>query len=161
MGQRGAVLLMCVAAGCRAGQAGPMTAGQHQGVVDSITAAMAAYAASFPGRDPEAIIRFYANHPDFRYYDDGQPTTYPQMVGMIRSVMGSLRSVEGAFDSMQVTVLSASAGIATARFRDVLTDTTGAVVRLRGTVSWTWVRTPDGWRIMHGNASHVADSVVH
>lgn len=161
MSRTGAVLLVCVAAGCRPDQAGPMTAAQHQAVVDSVTAAMAAYAASFPGRDPEAITRFYANHPDFRYYYDGQPTTYPQTVSMIRSVMGSLRSVEGAFDSMQVTVLSASAGIATARFRDVLTDTTGAVARLRGTVSWTWVRTPDGWRIMHGNASHTADAVAH
>ena len=144
--------------GCNTDQPASITQAQRQLVVDSVTAAMGAYAAAFPGKDPEAITRFYADDPDFRYYDGGQATAYPAMVAMIRSLTGSLRSIEGGFDSIQVSVLSPSAGVATARFRDVLTDTSGTVTRVHGVVSWVWVRRGDGWRIMHGNAVHLPDS---
>lgn len=129
-------------------------------VADSVTAAMRAYAAAFPGRDADAVTRFYLNDPDFRVYFDGALSRYDEMVAIVRNLLGSLRSIEGSFDDIQVTVLGPGAAVATTPFRDVLVDTTGTTTRLRGLVSWTWVRRSEGWRIIHGHAVHVPDTAA-
>ena len=146
--------------GCRSEPPATITPEQRSQVVDSVTAAMHAYAAAFVTRDAEAAIRFYVNAPDFRMYDGGTPATYSELTGAIRGMMPGYKAIEGYFDDIQVTVLGPTAAVATSPFRDVYRDTAGVITRVRGTVSWTWVRRSDGWRIMHGNALHLPDTVA-
>ena len=153
-------LLVSMMVACRTPEPAVLTPEIRAGVVEAVTTAMQGYAAAFPTRDADAITAFYLNDPDFRTYFDGTVSTYTEMVAMVRGMMGGLRSVEGAFENIQVSVLGPTAAVATSPFRDVLVDTAGVTTRLKGVVSWTWVQRPEGWRIIHGNAIHVPDTTA-
>jgi ketosteroid isomerase-like protein len=134
-----------------------VNAGQHAAIIDEIIAGMHAYEGAVKRLDAEATIAFYIDSPDFRFYDGGQPATYAEMAAGVRAMFDGLKEFRGGFEAIQVTVLGASAAIATSPYVDILTDHAGAVTELRGSVSWAWVHTPSGWRIIHGNALHVGE----
>ena len=136
---------------------GPLSPGQQAEVVRGVTAAMRAYEEAVKALNADATASFYIDSPDFRFYDGGQPATYAEMTAGVRAMFAGLRQLEGGFESIQVTVLGPSAAIATSPYVDILTDHDGTVTRLRGTVSWAWVHTPNGWRILHGNAMHIGE----
>lgn len=155
MGRIAYLTSLALVTACQESAPRPLSATDRQLVVDSVAAAMEAYAAAFATLDAEKIVRFYKADPDFRMYADGAPVTGEALATQVRGMMAGLRAIDGKFTAIQVTVLSRDAAVATSPFEEVLTDTAGVATEMRGTVSWTWVREPEGWRIMHGNAAYL------
>lgn len=118
---------------------------------------MRSFEAAERARDAEGLIAHFAAVPDFHLYNDGQRVTYDDMVAGLRRTFPSLRSIEGGFSDIHVIVLSADAALATATFREAITDAGGKTTRVRGAASWLWRQLDGRWRIAYGQADHYPD----
>lgn len=101
----------------------------------------------------------YANEPDFRVFSTGVPLGFDSLVATVRRNAERRRSLELEPVDVEVTVLSESTAIAAFTHRQRRVDTAGVVTPLRGSASWVWVRRGDGWKILHGAAVHLPDTV--
>ncbi len=110
--------------------------------------------------DAEALISHFAESPDFRVYNDGQRLSYQAMVANIRAGFPKLREIRGGFGDIQVIVLAPDAALATAGFREAITDAEGVTTRVRGAASWLWRRVGGRWKIVYGQADHYPDSAT-
>lgn len=129
----------------------------QQEVIAAVEAAMRSFEAAERNLDAERLIVHLAPVPGFHVYDDGQRLEYEALTTNLRTGFSTLRSIEGGFHDMQVIVLAPDAALATAGFREVVTDASGGVVRLRGAASWLWRRIGADWRIVCGHADHYPD----
>jgi ketosteroid isomerase-like protein len=121
---------------------------------------MNAYAAAIRALDVQRVLGYFGDPEQFRFIDNGTVYSHAELKPMVQGLFGSLRSYEGGFGSIHVNVLNHDAAVADAPYTDVFTDTTGVVTRIRGVVTWVWVRTPEGWRIVHGQAFGAPDSTA-
>jgi ketosteroid isomerase-like protein len=142
--------------GCR-GSSRTMDDLQRQQVTTAVEAAMRSFEAAERALDAEALIAHFAALPGFHVYNDGQRIDYETVTANLRNGFSSLRSIEGGFHDIEVIVLSPDAALATAGFREVVTDQTGEVTRVRGAASWLWRRIDGNWRIVYGHADHYPD----
>jgi ketosteroid isomerase-like protein len=91
-------------------------------VTAEIMAAMRSFETAERSRDAEALIGHFASVPTFHVYNDGRRVTYEAMVAGLRSTFPDLRSIEGDFEDIHVIVLASDAALATAHFRETVTD---------------------------------------
>jgi ketosteroid isomerase-like protein len=130
---------------------------ERQHVVIAIEAAMRSFAEAERARDAAALIAHFAPVPEFHVYNDGDRLTYESMVAGLRATFPTLKAIEGGFSDLNVLVLAPDAALATATFREVITDAAGQTARVRGAATWLW-RSIDGkWRITYGQADHYPD----
>lgn len=127
---------------------------ERQAIVGAVEAAMTSFEAAERALDAERLIAHFAQVEDFHVYNDGQRLDYATMTANVRGGFPSLRSIEGGFHEVQVIVLAADAALATASFREVITDGTGNVTRVRGAASWLWRCIDGNWKIIYGHADH-------
>jgi len=127
---------------------------ERQAIVAAVQAAMTSFEAAERALDAERLIAHFAQVEDFHVYNDGQRLDYATMTANVRGAFPSLRSIEGGFHDVQVIVLAADAALATAGFREVITDGTGNVARVRGAASWLWRCIDGDWEIVYGHADH-------
>jgi ketosteroid isomerase-like protein len=137
----------------------PLSPADKQAVSKSVDSAMRAYLDAVVARDADRVIAHYANDPAFMAYFDGTPMSYDVISRTLRGMFGGLSAIDLKPVTVQVTVLSPDAAIAGFTFRESFTDTAMSVSPLLGTASWTWVRRSDGWKIIHGDAVHLPDTV--
>jgi ketosteroid isomerase-like protein len=130
---------------------------ERQAIVAAIEAAMTSFGAAERALDAEQVIAHFAQVEDFHVYNDGERLDYAAVTANLRNVFPSLRSIEGGFRGVQVIVLAVDAALATAGFREVITDRTGNVTRVRGTASWLWRNVGGSWKIIYGHADHYPD----
>jgi ketosteroid isomerase-like protein len=126
-------------------------------VIDDVTAAMRSFEAAERARDAEGLIAHFAPVPDFHVYNDGQRVSYDVMTAGLRQAFAALRSIEGGFADIHVIVLAADAALATATFREAVTDAEGKTTRVRGAASWLWRKLGARWQIVCGQADHYPD----
>ena len=107
--------------------------------------------------DAEALIAHFAATPEFHIYSDGARLSYDEMTAYIRRSFSTLRSIEGGFVSLDVTVLAPDAALATGTFREATMDLSGNTIRVRGAASWLWRRIDGRWLIVYGHADHHPD----
>ncbi len=115
---------------------------------------MASFEAAERALDAERLIAHFAQVEDFHVYNDGQRLDYATMTANLRGGFPSLSSIEGGFYDVQVIVLAVDAALATAGFREVITDGSGNVTRVRGAASWLWRLMNGSWKIVYGHADH-------
>ncbi len=154
-------LVVAVAAGCAKPAATPLTEADRAAIRDSVTAAMRTYEAAIKARDVDRVLGHYVQTPQFRLVDNETVYSYDALRPMVQQLFGSLRNYEGGFGTIHVNALTRDVALADAPYTDVYTDTTGAVTRVRGMVTWVWVHGPDGWRIVHGQAYGAPDTSAH
>ncbi len=123
-------------------------------VTASVEAAMRSFEAAERALDPEALVSHFADLPDFHIYNDGQRLSYQAMAANIRAGFPKLRAIEGGFIDVHVFVLAWDAALATAVFREAITDAGGVTTRVHGAASWLWRRIEGHWRIVYGQADH-------
>ena len=136
-------------AACR--PAPEMAAPARQAVADTVRAAMNAYMVAAKTRDPALTAVFYAAEPEFRVYSGSAVLTYDSVIALERRATRS--SFDGAWESLDVMVLTQDSAVAEGRFWQVLTDSTGRTQPSRGTATWTWVRRSAGWRVIQIRAT--------
>jgi ketosteroid isomerase-like protein len=127
-------------------------------VIDAVRARMASFERAERERDAERLLSHFADVPGFRVFNDGQALQYPQLAAAVRSTFPTLRSLEGGFADLEIRVLGPEYALATATFRETVTDSTGAAQKSRGAVSWLWRHVGSEWRIVYGQVDHRPDS---
>ncbi len=130
---------------------------EQREIVAAVEARMRSFEAAERARDAEGLIDHFASVPGFHVYNDGQRLTYDVMVAGVRQTFPTLRSIEGGFSDLHVSVLSAEYALVTAVFRETVTDGGGATTRTRGAASWLWRRLDGQWRIVYGHLDHYPD----
>jgi ketosteroid isomerase-like protein len=149
----GFALLVSVAA--PDGGAEVMEKAQRDDVLSAVSARVRSFATAERARDAEQLLAHYASGPECHFYHDGRRANYDVIAGGVRKALPGVRSLEVAYDDVEVTVLSAEYALASATFRrDVVIDSTGAAVRQEGGVSWIWRNMDGKWLIVHGHISH-------
>jgi ketosteroid isomerase-like protein len=123
----------------------------------SVEAAMRSFEKAERALDVEALLSHFADVPDFHIYSDGERLSYQGMIANIRAGLPKLRAIEGGFGDIHVIVLAPDAALATAGFREAITDAEGVTTRVRGAASWLWRRIHERWRIVYGQADHYPD----
>jgi ketosteroid isomerase-like protein len=135
-----------------------LTEAQRRVITTSVDSAMRSFEAAERARDADRMLAHFVSGPEFRLYNDGQRVDYAAMAAQLHTGLGGLKSVEGGFEGIEVTVLSPGAALASATFRETATDTAGAIVRTHGPVTLVWVRRGTEWKIVYGQADHYPDS---
>jgi uncharacterized protein (TIGR02246 family) len=127
---------------------------QRDDVVVAIQAAMKSFEEAQRARDAERLIAHFAPVRDFHVYNDGSRVSYDAMSAAVRATFPTLQSIEGGFQDVRVIVLAPDAGLATATFRETVTDRAGSATSAHGAASWLW-RSIDGrWCITYGHVDH-------
>lgn len=152
-------MVAVVAVGC-AESGATLSDADRVAVADSVAAAMHSYEAAVKSLDVQRVLAHYGDSARFRFTDNGTAYSYAEMRRMVQQLFGSLRSLGGGFGAINVTVLSRDVALADGPYTDIFTDTSGTVMRIRGTVTWVWTRGPDGWRIVHGQAFGAPDTTA-
>ncbi|MDX1747240.1 MAG: DUF4440 domain-containing protein [Halobacteriales archaeon] len=101
----------------------------------------------------------YAHEPEFLVYATGTPLRFDSVVSLVRAGAESRSSVDLEPIEIDVTILSDGAAVASFTHRQRIVDTTGAETVLRGSASWVWVRRDSVWKILHGSAVHLPDTI--
>lgn len=127
-------------------------------IVTAVEAAMRSFEVAERSRDHERLIAHFAPVPAFHVYSDGQRLTYEAMAAGVRQTFPTLRSIEGGFSGLDVSVLSPEYALVSAGFRETVTDASGTPTRSRGAVSWLWRRIDGQWRIVYGHVDHYPDT---
>lgn len=135
-----------------------MNESERRVIASAVQAAMMSFEAAERALDADALIAHFAETPDFHVYLDAQRLSYQTMVSNFRTGFPKLHSIVGGFQGIHVIVLAPDSALATAAFREAITDAGGVTTRVRGAASWLWRRVDGDWRIVYGQAAHYPDS---
>jgi uncharacterized protein (TIGR02246 family) len=131
---------------------------QRNEVTAAIQGAMHSFGQAERARDAEALLAHFAPVPDFHLYSDGVRLSYDAVAAGVRQTFPTLRSIEGGFGDLTIIVIARDAALATATFRETITDASGQSTRLRGAASWLWRQVDGRWRIVYGHTHHYPDT---
>ena len=93
------------------------------------------------------------------FYADGKRQNYDDIVAQVHDLFTNLKSYEGKWDTIFVSVLNSNAVAAVAPFHEVLTDKNGSETRLKGEVTWVAVREENNWKFIYAHASYQPDTI--
>ena len=130
---------------------------QRSAIVAEVEGRIRSFESAQRARDAEGLLAHFASSAGFHLYNDGHRVGYEAMAAGVRLAFPSLRSIEGGFEGLGVLVLAPDAALATAAFREAVTDASGETHRLRGAASWLWRRIDGEWRIVYGHVDHYPD----
>ena len=128
-----------------------------QTVDGQIRAEVSRYVHAINRGDPQAVAALYLKHAETSSLGDGHIYRGWQVVAdLVRDVYSQVGTIQMTVDSVSVLPLGPSAALAVMRFRWVLGPanpgaTTGAMTLL-------YMRTPEGWRVVHDHTSTLAPS---
>jgi len=132
----------------------------QRAIVAAVEARMRSAEAAERLADPEQMLAHFASGPDVYFYNDGQRWTYAALAAGLRS--SGFRSLKGliepGFGDLHVWVLGAEYALVTAKFKRTVTDSSGAVTRSQGALSWLWRNIDGQWLIVYGQTDHRPDS---
>jgi ketosteroid isomerase-like protein len=130
----------------------------RHGIAVQVEGRMASFATAQRTRDAEGLLAHFRDVPEFHLYNDGQRIGYATMAAGVRAAFPTLRAIEGGFEGLEVLVLAPDAALATAAFREAVTDAAGETRRMRGAASWLWRHAGGEWRIVYGHVDHYPDA---
>jgi hypothetical protein len=123
-------------------------------VVEVVQQRMRSFEAAERTLDTEKLLGHFSTRHDFYMYNDGQRVTYEVMSAGVRTAFPSLRAIEGGFENLHILVLAPDAALATARFRETVTNSSGKQTVQHGAASWLWRNEEGEWRIAYGHVDH-------
>lgn len=134
-----------------------MSADHRVALVDSVTAALGSYRAAFVARDFDRAVAFYADDPQFRWFENGELRygSKAAVADALRAVGANLRSLELSYFETTVTPLAPGVAAVSTRFAEKVADTTGALHGYAGVFTATMVHADSGWRFLVGHTSIV------
>jgi len=131
-----------------------LTPGQRRVVVASVDSAMHAFEHAEQRLDVGALVSMIAPVPDFHIWNDGRRVDYETLTNGVLGGFKALRSVQGGFDGIEVTVLARNAAAASATFHEIVTDTSGTISLVSGVATYVWQKRGDRWQIVGGQVQH-------
>ena len=134
-----------------------MEKAESERIVTAVEARMRSFEAAERSRDAKAMLSHFADVPEFIVYNDGVPMDRRALVAVITDTFPTLRSIEGGFSGLRVSVLAPDYALVGATFRETVVDGSGTAVKSRGAVSWLWRKTDGEWRIVYGQVDHRPD----
>ena len=137
---------------------GPTFTPAHASAIgDSVTAALEAYRAAFVGRDFDRVLTYYADDPQFRWFENGELRygSRSAVAIALRSFGATVRSLELSYFDGTVTPLAPGVASVSTRFVEKLRDSSGALHGFAGVFSATMVHGDSGWRFLVGHTSVV------
>ena len=126
-------------------------------IVQSVQQRIRSFEAAERALDAEKLIGHFSSGPEFYMYNDGQRLTYDAIAAAVRGAFPTLRSIEGGFEDLDLMVLSPDAVLATAKFRETVTDRDRNQAGQHGAASWLWRHVAGEWRIVYGHVDHYPD----
>jgi ketosteroid isomerase-like protein len=126
-------------------------------IVQSVERRIRSFEAAERALDAEKLIGHFSSGPEFYMHNDGQRLTYDAIAAAVRGAFPTLRSIEGGFEDLDLMVLSPDAVLATAKFREIVTDLDGNQAGQHGAASWLWRQIEGEWRIVYGHVDHYPD----
>lgn len=106
------------------------------------------------GLDAVGLLSHFSSGADFRILSDGRPLGFDGMADAVQGAFPGLRSIEGGFRDLRVTVLSPGAALVSGRFEERVTTSTGERHEQFGAVTWLWRKIGGEWLIAHGHVDH-------
>lgn len=123
-------------AACQANR--EMTDAEREAVVDSVKAAHQALFATVPSRNVDSIMAFFVGPDRLTWADEGVVFSYDSLMQVIRTTLGSFRSLTLTSGQPKITVLAPDAAVLTTTFDETaIIDTIGTTIHLKG--AWTAV----------------------
>ena len=133
---------------------------QREAIGAAVEARMRSAEAAERLADGEEMLAHFASGPDVYFYNDGQRWTYAALAAALRSsgFRSFKGSIEPGFGNLRVWVVGVEYALVTATFRRTVTDSSGAVTRSQGELSWLWRNIDGQWLIVYGQTDHRPDS---
>lgn len=131
-----------------------LTPGQRQAVLASVDSAMHAFEDAERRLDVGALVGMIAPVRDFHVWNDGRRVDYETLTNGVLGGFKALRSVEGGFDGIEVTVLAREVAVASATFHEIVTDTSGTMNLISGVATYVWQKRGARWQIVGGQVQH-------
>ena len=150
----GAVPLIVVACAACSSGGDQMNDAIRSQVVAAVQQRMRSFEAAERALDVETLLSHFSSSRDFYMYNDGQRVTYAVMSEGVRTVFPTLRAIDGGFEGLEILPLATDAALATARFRETITDIGGKQTVQHGVASWLWRHEDGEWRIAYGHVDH-------
>ena len=138
---------------------GPENVPANESARATVDSLMRDYVDAIVVGDWRRAISHYSQEPDFLVYTTGTPLGFDSVVSRVRKSAESRSSVELEPIDVEVTLLSDGAAVASFTHRQRIVDNRGAETVLRGSASWVWVQRDSGWKILHGSAVHLPDTI--
>ena len=146
-------LLVVASTACSTGGV-PMDDALRGRVVESVQQRMRSFEAAERALDAEKLLGHFSTRRDFYMYNHGQRVTYEVMSAGVRAAFPTLRAIEGGFENLEILPLAPDAALATAGFRETVTDSSGNQTVQYGAASWLWRNEEGEWRIAYGQVDH-------
>lgn len=126
-------------------------------IIDSVTATLEQFRTAFSASDIDAVMRFYADDPRFRWVEGGELryTSKGALATAFRALRPLLRSIELSYFDPVVTPLAPGVAAVATRFVQKVTDTAGVTRGFAGAMSMTLIHADSGWRFLLGHTSAV------
>lgn len=151
------LLLLCavVATGCQPTDRA-LSSEEYVAIVFSADSVTRSFLNAQLAKDAERVIGHLA--PEFYMYVDGSRSGYDSVTAQIRRTFPTLASFQSEFLDIEVVVLGPNGALVSTRFRDVLTDTAGVTIRMRGVTTFAWERRGADWLMVYADADHYPDT---
>lgn len=163
MSSRAGLLLLGMLAACGSGAAPNALTPEHSAAIrDSVTATLEQFRAAFAARNVDAVMRFYANDPRFRWIEDGELRYESKgaVATALKKFMPTFTAVELSYFDPVVTPLAPGIAAVATRFAQKVTDSSGVTRGFAGAMSMTLVHADSGWRFLLGHTSSVVPTAA-
>lgn len=141
----------CGGASSPGGTAAQVTSGLSR---DSLIAGLREYAAAAQAFDSARVMALLVKDSSFRFVEGHTVYTRDGFARLVGEAFGALKAFDARFDydSLAVIALSPTSAVTVVPYTDLLTDKSGAVVTVRGVVTWVWTVRDGHLRLAAGHA---------
>jgi len=130
-----------------------LTEEQTAAIADTVRQQADAFFDAFRTLDADRAFTFYG--PEFVWAENGVlGANRDSMVTAWRGIFAAMRQVtSGEWSEVHINVLAPDAAVFSGAFDWAGVDTSGASMGAKGVWTTVWVRTGEGWKIIHGHES--------
>lgn len=141
-----------------------LTVEHRRAMIDSVQHVVEAWRTAINRRDDRAVASFYANDPDFRWFEDGQLTFHSarEIGDSMKAMLGASSIISFTLTDPEVTPVAPGVAEVSAAFTERLTDSASRTIGFAGAVTLTAVHGDSGWKFLVGHTSLIpppADTV--
>jgi uncharacterized protein (TIGR02246 family) len=143
------------AVGCGAPASSQLTAEHGIAIEDSVRQFLQEYAAQANSGDLAGVLDFYASDPAFHWVENGAITyeSHKAVTTAFESLAPRVEELRLEFDELRVVALGPGVAALTAAYRQMFSDTAGAVFDVAGVVTFIAVHREVGWKFIAGHTS--------
>lgn len=146
--------VLATSCGAASAPGGSAAHGASSPTRDSLIAGLREYAAAAQAFDSARVMAVLVNDSTFRFVEGHTTYTREGFARLVGDAFGTLKAFEARFDydSLAVIALSPTSAVTVVPYTDLLTEKSGAVVTVRGVVTWVWTVRDGRLRLAAGHA---------